>query len=180
MLTYLQRVLANGQTYREVGTQSYGSHEMAGLPTSHEIAGLPNHTNGSAFLFGGGMSCSVRNEWGLAGLMTAVVTALIFSLAAFAVLVMALARAQQNNPLDPSRLRARYAAEAGIVWATYELWNDPRWDSPPGWAGPPRDIAVDTDADGKAETKVDLIMPACVTKSKVDCEDRKLQAFVTY
>ena len=174
MLTYSQRVLANGQTYREVGTQSYGSHEMAELPTSHEIAGLPNHTDGSAFLFGRGMSCSVQNERGMAGLITAVVTALIFALAAFAVLVMALARAQQNNPLDPTRLRARYAAEAGIVWATSQLWNDPRWDaSGKGF------VKVDTDADGTAETKVNLTMPACVTKAP-NCEDRKLQATVTY
>ena len=150
---------------------------MAGLPTSHEIAGLPNHTEGSAFLFVSGMRCSVRNERGVAGLITAVVTALIFALAAFAVLVMALASAQQNNPLDPARLRARYAAEAGLVWATSQLWNDPGWDSPT--KGKSWSIQVDTNADGKADTQVDLTMPKCATKAP-NCEDRQLQATVTY
>jgi hypothetical protein len=114
-------------------------------------------------------------ERGLATLLVTVITAFVFSLAAFAVLLMGLSRAQQNSPIDPNRLRARYAAEAGLVWAMAKLWDDPGWGPGKTWT------IVDTDGDGKLvlpnDTKVDIILAGCLF---APCEDRKLQAMVTY
>jgi len=115
-----------------------------------------------------------RNERGLGVLLAVMITAFVFSVSAFAALLMALSRAQQPTPLNPARIRARYAAEAGIVWSQAKLWNNPLWFSP---AGGPSDFDMHTDGNGTLETKVDIILPACTT---VPCEDRILRSKVTY
>ena len=62
--------------------------------------------------------------------MIVLVSALVFSIAAFGVLTMAVSRVQQINYLSENRIRARFAAEAGLVWATQRLWVNTSW--PPG------------------------------------------------
>ena len=120
-----------------------------------------------------------RDERGFA-LGVVIITAVIFSVAAFAILMMGITRARIGR-LDQERARAYYAAEAGVVWAMQKLWVDPRFDSSPGWAGPPNDPAwMDTNADGINDTKVDIFLKAC-TAPPPGCESgRKLEAKVDY
>lgn len=57
--------------------------------------------------------------------LTAVIMAsVVFAVAAFAVLMVALSMARRGG-FDARRLQARYAAEAGLVWAKENLWNNP-------------------------------------------------------
>ena len=55
------------------------------------------------------------NERGIA-LGLVIITAMVFSIAAFAALTMSMARINQSA-YNVRRLQARYAAEAGLVWA---------------------------------------------------------------
>jgi len=58
-----------------------------------------------------------------AALGIVIISAVIFSIMAYAVLAMSLSKAQlADYPVD--RARAHYAAEAGVVWAREQLWND--------------------------------------------------------
>ncbi len=61
-------------------------------------------------------------------------SSLVFSVASLAVLTMASSRAQATHR-DATKLRARYAAEAGLVWAMERLWVNPAYcgvpDPPP-------------------------------------------------
>jgi len=57
------------------------------------------------------------------GLVLAV--AALFSIAVFVALVMVLSARQHSTEFYEQRLRARYAAESGIVWAMQQLWVDP-------------------------------------------------------
>ena len=56
-----------------------------------------------------------------------IVTAIIFSIAAYAMLMVAMNQRQRAKEFDVDRLRARYAAEAGLVWAQERLWADPNF-----------------------------------------------------
>ena len=58
-------------------------------------------------------------------LATMVISAFIFSIAALAALAVAYGQSQQAKELHQDRLGLRYAAEAGLVWATQKLWNSP-------------------------------------------------------
>ena len=60
-----------------------------------------------------------------------IITAVIFSIAAYAMLFVAMSHRQRIKEFDVDRLRARYAAEAGLVWAQEQLWDDP----PPPFCG---------------------------------------------
>ena len=62
-----------------------------------------------------------------------IMTAVIFSIAAYAMLMTAMNQRQRAKEFDVDRLRARYAAEAGLVWAQERLWADPTFcvGSPP-------------------------------------------------
>ena len=97
-------------------------------------------------------------------LVIVLVSSLVFSIAAFGVLTMAVSRVQQINYLSEDRIRARFAAEAGIVWATQRLWVTPGW--PPGCI-PGTDQAapvwtIDTDGAGPlAPTDVNVMVRNC-------------------
>ena len=104
-----------------------------------------------------------------------IVGAIIFSLTAYAMLNMSLSRTQSVK-YNVDRYRARYAAEAGVVYAMQKLWANPTWSSGQGWTTA-EDLELDTNADGVTDTQVDIILPAC---TKVPCEMRRLQAKVVY
>ena len=99
-----------------------------------------------------------------AALVIVLVSALIFSIAAFGVLTMAVSRAQQVDYVSETRIRARFAAEAGMVWATQRLWATPGW--PPGCV-PGNDQAapvwtIDTDGAGPLPpTNVNVMVRNC-------------------
>ena len=92
-------------------------------------------------------------------------TALAASIAAYAMLSVAVGEARHARAFD-ARARARHAAEAALVWAQQQLWNDPTWSSAAG--------ATDLTVGGVA---VDVILPSC---EQLPCEPRRLQTTVIY
>ena len=104
-----------------------------------------------------------------------IIGAVIFSIAAYAMLNLSLSRTQSVR-YNIDRYRARYAAEAGMVYAMQKLWANPNWSSGQGWTKS-EDLDLDTNADGIADTQVDIIIPKC---TKSPCEMRRLQAQVVY
>ena len=105
-------------------------------------------------------------------LTAVIIGAVILSIAAVAVLSMSTTRVSTSS-LDVRRLRARYAAEAGTVWAMQQLWGNSNWSDPSGDV----DLKLDTDGNGSTDTSVDVIMNQC---KSVPCESRRLQAKVVY
>jgi hypothetical protein len=112
-------------------------------------------------------------------LLAVIMTAFIFSISAFAALLMALSRASQASPLNPARVRARYAAEAGIVWGLAKLWTDPNWFATKGLGKGTKteDFDIDTDGDGAWDTEVDVFLQTCML---APCEPRVLRSKVEY
>ena len=96
------------------------------------------------------------------------VTAVIFSIAAFGALTMAVSRARQANYVSEDRIRARYAAEAGLVWAMQQLWANPATFPNvccnAGCAGTKQSASwpIDTDGGGPLPaTNVDVAVDNC-------------------
>ncbi|HBH97554.1 MAG TPA: hypothetical protein DDX89_07210 [Candidatus Omnitrophica bacterium] len=108
-----------------------------------------------------------------------VVMAVVASAAAFAALNVALSRSRRPGVFSTERyLRARYAAEAGVVWATQQLWGSPTecFDNPPS---PYPEHLVDDDADpGTPAIPVDIIATPCPTDSPPN--EVVLRAVVSY
>ena len=88
-------------------------------------------------------------------LVVVLLTAVVFSIAAFGVLTVAVSRARQIDYLGEDRIRYRAAAEAGLVWAMQRLWVTP------GWCGAPPFPPLDTDGDGIPETVVSITVAPC-------------------
>ena len=63
-------------------------------------------------------------------MMAVIVTALIASVAAFGILMLAMS-GSRTSETQIDRLRAQYAAEAGLVWAKERLWADPTYCGTP-------------------------------------------------
>ena len=95
-----------------------------------------------------------------------IITAVVFSVAAFAILTLSMGGAQQAGSYA-RRLKARYAAEAGLVWATQRLWGTPTWTSSAG-----TDLTV-------GGMNVDVTLSACPAPPAL-CDNRRLEAKVTY
>lgn len=113
----------------------------------------------------------VRNERGLA-LAVALMTAIIFGIAAFGLLALAMGRSSQAITVGGgTRLRARYAAEAGLVQVMQKLYA--KAPPAPGSCGP-WSIPMDTDNDGTNETTVNVTANPCTAAST------KLSAKVTF
>lgn len=90
-------------------------------------------------------------------LVLVAVTAIIFSVAAFAMLTLALSAARRPGLGSEARLRAKYAAEAGLVWAMQRLFVSPSACFP---ANP--DVSIDTDGAGPLPaTGVDITATPC-------------------
>jgi hypothetical protein len=104
----------------------------------------------------------MSHQRGIGALGILIGTAIVFAVAAFAILVMALSAAQQSKEVHEDRLRALYAAEGGLVWAMQQLWANP------GWSG------GSTTVNGVGVT---VTIPRC---SASPCEPRTLQARASY
>ena len=110
----------------------------------------------------------MRNERGMA-LGFVLIIALLGAIAAYAILMLAISQAR-HSAFSQERPSARYAAEAGLVWARQRLWEDPTSCFP---ANP--DLSVDADGDGTAETNVDIVASSCGATDR-----RTLTAQVVY
>ena len=82
-------------------------------------------------------------------LLVVILTAVVFSIAAFTVLMIALSAHRRPGLKTEAEFRARYAAEAGLVYAMQNLWNEAVTPYPPGCpVGAPlgsETISLDTD-----------------------------------
>ena len=98
-----------------------------------------------------------------------IITSIIFGIAAFGLLIFAMSRLRVSGYLGPERLRAGYAAEAGVVMAMQELWANPADCA----FGP---YNLDTNGDGSLETTVTVTAVPCPGPGALS----KLQAKVTF
>jgi Tfp pilus assembly protein PilX len=101
---------------------------------------------------------------GAATLIIVLITALLAGIAAYSVLQMMIAEARQAR-FYRERMRARYAAEAGIVWAQQRLWDNEAWSS-----------GVGTDFTLPDGTTVDVVMAPC----GASCFPRDITSEVTW
>ena len=104
-----------------------------------------------------------------------VVMALVFSAAAFAALNVALSRSRRPGVFSNERyLRARYAAEAGVVWATQQLWGNPT----ECFSASPDHLVDDDGNSATPAIPVDIVATPCPTASPPN--EVVLRAVVTY
>lgn len=80
-------------------------------------------------------------------------TALVCAIAAFTVLLMAVSNARHARSTR-ERVKARYLAEAGQVYARERLWTEPAYC-------PGAPVTLDTDGDGVADTPVAITITNC-------------------
>ncbi len=71
-----------------------------------------------------------------------IITAVIFSIAALGMLTVAMNQRQRVKVFDVNRLRARYAAEAGVVWAQEQLWENKNYCGAPQPPSPINGLTV--------------------------------------
>ncbi len=104
--------------------------------------------------------------------LTAVaVSAFIFSALAFSTLMVALSHRRLSSTSNEGRLRAYYAAEAGLVWAQQRLWKDPNYPlsscittpcpSSCAGSGAADTLSLDTNGDAVRETTVAITVTNC-------------------
>ena len=67
-----------------------------------------------------------NNERGAAVLVLLVIGAIVFAVMAYAVLAVSVSKKDLSH-FEEDRARARYAAEAGMIWAYQKLWADPTY-----------------------------------------------------
>jgi hypothetical protein len=95
--------------------------------------------------------------------------AIVFTIAAVGLLALALSAGKRNRVVFGDRLEARYAAEAGIVFAMQQLWfnqNYPDANCGPGLPNRGKTMTdaslnIDVDGDGTAETPVMITVTNC-------------------
>jgi len=120
----------------------------------------------------------LSNQRGIA-LGVVILSALVFSAAAFGMMTMSMGRVQSSNQ-DAKRLRAQYAAEAGLVRAMERvranIAGGPVYPPgcPAGGTGT-EDMYLDTDDNGSSETKVTITVTNCGTGAS-----QQLSAKVSY
>jgi hypothetical protein len=104
-------------------------------------------------------------------LAAAIGAAMVFSVAAYGVLYSAMSF-RSRVQFSQRNIKARYAAEAGLVWAMQQLWVNPAWTSSAGTL----DLPFDVDQNGTTDATegIDVIYAGCVTPP---CP---MQATVTY
>lgn len=98
----------------------------------------------------------------------AVLSAVVGSFAAYALLMLALVRARQAQFSIAGRPKARYLAEAALVVARAKLWGEdviPYPDPTSSCMVPGSDAVatedIDTDGDGLGDTQVDVTVTNC-------------------
>lgn len=111
------------------------------------------------------------NERGVA-LGAVIIMSVLIAIGAFGVMLVATSRGQ-TSAMHADRLRAKYAAEAGMVWAMQQLWRDPRWSSDEDRVNPDVTInGVDVDV---------ITLPSCRGTPPPPCpSNRTLRAQVNY
>ena len=120
----------------------------------------------------------LHNQRGMA-LGVVILSALVFSAAAFGMMTMSMGRVQSSNQ-DAKRLRAQYAAEAGLVLAMervrVNIAGGPVYPPgcPVGGTGT-EEVWFDTDDNGSSETKVTITVTNCGTGA-----NQQLSAKVSY
>ena len=112
----------------------------------------------------------MKNERGVV-LGLVIITSVIFGIAAFGILMLAMSRLRVGNVLGEGRLRAQYAAEAGLVMAMQKMWD------PANCAALGSPYNLDTNNDGTNDTTVTVTVTPCPIASGVPS---KLQAKVTF
>lgn len=105
----------------------------------------------------------ILRDSGASLLAMVLVMALVAGIASYTALFLALSRVRRDKVLR-EQPRARYLAEAGIVWAQAHLWNDPNFSGGP----------LDVDGDGKTDTVV-AVAPLAGANGR-----RRISATVTY
>lgn len=120
------------------------------------------------------MRPSRQGGWIVLG--AAIIAAILFSVAAFAALSVGLSGRQRSLQITEGRLRAQYAAEAGLVWAAQRLWADPDiLVNPVKCFSANPDFSLDTDGPGPLPpTAVDITASPCPSAATT------LKAKVTY
>ncbi len=115
-------------------------------------------------------------------LITVIVAAMVFSIAAYAVLFMSMGMSNRQS-FNEKSVRARYAAEAGIVYAMQKLWKDPPTIAANCFPGTDDVPNFDDDSNpATPDAKIDIIL----TSDSGNCpplipgERMKLQAKVTF
>ena len=94
------------------------------------------------------------NERGAIVLGMTILTAILAAIASFAVLQLAIAYSLQGR-FFVNRTPYRYAAEAGLVWAQEQLWNNPAYcgaPDPPVINGVTVDVTVTNCGAGNSHT----------------------------
>lgn len=118
------------------------------------------------------------DERGVA-LAMVIVMALLFAVAAFGVMTLSVSRGQ-TSARQAHRLKAQYAADAGLVFAMQRLWRDPNYpaslcvNTPCPACTTPGTTAL-TDTVNVAGTQVAVTVTACGAG-----RTHKLQAKVLY
>src|SRR3989338_848249 len=110
-----------------------------------------------------------RGERGVV-LGVVLITSIIFGIAAFGLLSLAVNQMGQVNLVSEDRTRARYAAESGLVMAMQELWANPA-----DCAFGPYTIDTYNDPDPANDTTVTVTANPCPVGVA-----SKLQAKVTF
>ena len=82
------------------------------------------------------------------------ITSVIFGIAAFGLLSLALGQAWQATAVSEDRIRARYAAETGLVKVMQRLWASSAECGP--WS-----YSLDTDDDGTNDTTATVTATNC-------------------
>ena len=96
----------------------------------------------------------MRNDERGVALGMVIVMALIFAVAAFGVMTLSVSRSQ-TSALQAHRLKAQYAAEAGLVWGMQRLWRDQTYcgeTDPPTLNGLNVDVTVTNCGPGNTHT----------------------------
>ena len=135
------------------GRKATGLLRWPGCRPRWETAELPNQSRVRFFCC---LEASVQMGRKGVVLMITVMTAIVCAIAAYAALQIAIAEARQAV-FYRDRTKARYAAEAGLVWAQQRLWQNPAdcFNANP-------DVALDHDADpATPPLNVDVTVTPC-------------------
>lgn len=97
-----------------------------------------------------------------------IITAVIFGIAAYTALFMAVSRLRRSGSLTVRQVQASLAAQGGMAWAMQKLIDDPTWGSAAG--------DVDLTLNGM---QVDVIVPRCPSPP-CDPANRSLRVRVVY
>ena len=110
-------------------------------------------------------------------LVTVIIAAMVFSVAAYAVLFMSMSMSNRQS-FSEKNVRARYAAEAGIVWAMQKMWTNPPTTAANCFPGTNDVPNFDDDSNPSTpDVAIDIVAKPCPLSAG---ERMRLQAKVTF